>query len=299
MLLSLFHIFIAASFPLLSTAQGDYPCSLDADCVEWAGQDGAIISANSQCVKDPVDPTYGYCGYVGAQCGQASDCDFGSCQDGICRGYYGETCTDEYGCLAYLQCGTDSTCGGPGALAVYEEDSCTSQKLNSDGTCASVPTSGMPNGTPCASDGVCTSGFCSNDYLCADEAPPAGPSQLARRRARDFGLQSYLYAHPAKAYSANRCSTGLVSCPRFGLGASARENVKKKSKTGAWTPTLSYECVDIMRNVESCGGCPGSTTVVDCTEIPFVDAVLCSQGHCLVQSCYGGRVVSPDGSFCI
>ena len=56
----------------------------------------------------------------------------------------------------------------------------------------------------------------------------------------------------------------------------------------------AYECVDVRRDLESCGGCVYDDSPFgersadggrDCSAIPFVDAVTCSAGQCIVCEC--------------
>ena len=54
---------------------------------------------------------------------------------------------------------------------------------------------------------------------------------------------------------------------------------------------LSKQCIDTLRNIESCGGCPplyasnmtGTVTGTDCTTLPGVDEVMCSSGNCTIR----------------
>lgn len=60
-----------------------------------------------------------------------------------------------------------------------------------------------------------------------------------------------------------------------------------------------YQCINILSDIETCGGCPGALTydgtplAVDCTSLPYVDMVSCEDGECLI----GTRlfVASPLG----
>ena len=56
----------------------------------------------------------------------------------------------------------------------------------------------------------------------------------------------------------------------------------------------AHECVDVRRDLESCGGCVYDDSPFgersadggrDCSAIPFVDAVTCRAGRCLVSEC--------------
>jgi hypothetical protein len=43
---------------------------------------------------------------------------------------------------------------------------------------------------------------------------------------------------------------------------------------------LVVQCLDIMDNLESCGGCPDEAESVDCTTILGVDSARCQSGKC-------------------
>lgn len=116
--------------PLPSKTIAD-ECRSTASCAAF-GVNGTAsageISTNSVCVADPspsaflttpadaaVNPQFGFCGYVGATCGTDLDCvrrtlcaarltlqDYGTCTNGQCRGYFGDTCSstdNSIGCL--------------------------------------------------------------------------------------------------------------------------------------------------------------------------------------------------------
>jgi len=72
---------------------------------------------------------------------------------------------------------------------------------------------------------------------------------------------------------------------------------------GGMKSSMAYECVETMRDIESCGGCliplhPSAPKGIDCTEIPGVDAVACLSGSCAVQACLPGWHISPAGDAC-
>ncbi|KZT57972.1 hypothetical protein CALCODRAFT_517057 [Calocera cornea HHB12733] len=70
-----------------------------------------------------------------------------------------------------------------------------------------------------------------------------------------------------------------------------------------------WECVDVLSELESCGGCIfappfpelASTTPLgtDCTTIPHVADVRCSIGACVIQKCNEGFVPSSDRTACV
>jgi hypothetical protein len=62
-----------------------------------------------------------------------------------------------------------------------------------------------------------------------------------------------------------RCLSTSIACPAAG-------------RPGLW------QCLP-NDNIESCGGCPGSSEAKDCTEIDGVDGVQCVNSTCRVLSC--------------
>ncbi|KDQ51341.1 hypothetical protein JAAARDRAFT_62557 [Jaapia argillacea MUCL 33604] len=68
-----------------------------------------------------------------------------------------------------------------------------------------------------------------------------------------------------------------------------------------------YECVDILNDLESCGGCVddprnGATSEDggrDCTAIRNVDDVACVEGKCEILQCRPGFVKSKKGDKCV
>ncbi|KZT62158.1 hypothetical protein CALCODRAFT_426646, partial [Calocera cornea HHB12733] len=65
-----------------------------------------------------------------------------------------------------------------------------------------------------------------------------------------------------------------------------------------------WECVDTMRDLESCGGCTVGllnkhASGQDCTEIPEVEDVACRAGTCEVYSCRYGFEPSEDRTSCV
>ncbi|KAI0037172.1 hypothetical protein K488DRAFT_39635, partial [Vararia minispora EC-137] len=68
-----------------------------------------------------------------------------------------------------------------------------------------------------------------------------------------------------------------------------------------------FECLDVTRNLESCGGCmiphPFSdgeqiANGTDCSAIPSVLSVTCEGGRCAVRDCHAGFRVTADGASC-
>lgn len=77
------------------------------------------------------------------------------------------------------------------------------------------------------------------------------------------------------------CPKGLDACPIEGaLGG-------------------DYECLNVLNELESCGGCASIGKGQDCTAIKGAWNVGCEQGRCAVYSCTAGYIRSRDGSTCI
>ncbi|KAJ8502614.1 hypothetical protein ONZ45_g11591 [Pleurotus djamor] len=67
-----------------------------------------------------------------------------------------------------------------------------------------------------------------------------------------------------------------------------------------------YTCVDIMNDLESCGGCAEANLDGersndggrDCTAIPHVGSVSCIRGQCIIASCVRGYELASDEDTC-
>jgi len=73
------------------------------------------------------------------------------------------------------------------------------------------------------------------------------------------------------------CPDGLSACPISAFG------------TG-------FECVDTQEELENCGGCNSLGEGQDCTAIPGVAGVGCSNGKCVVLSCGEGYRMTSNGA---
>lgn len=61
----------------------------------------------------------------------------------------------------------------------------------------------------------------------------------------------------------------------------------------------SYECIDPLADLQSCGGCASMGTGVDCTLMEGARWMGCNVGKCEIYSCKSGYVRSKDGSKCV
>ncbi|KAF9445196.1 hypothetical protein P691DRAFT_735384 [Macrolepiota fuliginosa MF-IS2] len=83
------------------------------------------------------------------------------------------------------------------------------------------------------------------------------------------------------------CPTGMEACGIWGRNA------------------RTWECVDTMSDLESCGGCvihlPNGygREGQDCTALPGVSDVSCVQGQCVVHKCMPGYDVHASGAECV
>lgn len=108
--------------------------------------------------------------------------------------------------------------------------------------------------------------------------PENAPSAAARRR----GLERAL----------------VPSCPGKKVCRTRRGSHKnlfhnQLDKAGDYD---AYECVDVQRDLEACGGCPG-VDGVDCTSLEGVNDVACVRGECEVRSCERGYRL--EGGECV
>lgn len=132
----------------------------------------------------------------------------------------------------------------------------------------------------------------------ADDDPPrAKPSAvhrdyLLRRSAaekeqvRSLEEQNVVVSDGAKGgpawYLEDRCPAPLSACPVRGA-----------------PDADAYECVDLLSDLDSCGGCAADDISFDCNSIPHARGVECVSGFCEVRSCMEGYVVVPTRDMCV
>ncbi|WWD19347.1 hypothetical protein CI109_103806 [Kwoniella shandongensis] len=99
-------------------------------------------------------------------------------------------------------------------------------------------------------------------------------SQLNFSPETPYGLEANV--------DASLCPSGFAACPIPGAAANSG----------------SYECLDAMTDLQSCGGCASMGTGVDCTAIAGARWMGCSKGQCEVFSCKKGWTRSLNGTSC-
>ena len=139
---------------------------------------------------------------------------------------------------------------------LYGASNCVSQYCDlKTKNCAEQPGIGDPCdpdiGDFACSSGECTEGDRPNDYTC--QPTPSGVPQDRARRRRALHL----------------CPSNTKACKLQGT-------------------RMGFECVDIMTNLEQCGGCDYEAGSVDCTTLPGVESVGCVDGQCEIYGCADG-----------
>ncbi|GHJ88033.1 hypothetical protein NliqN6_4435 [Naganishia liquefaciens] len=129
--------------------------------------------------------------------------------------------------------------------------------------CGGAGTSCYGDGSGSGPDPVCASGQC---FQFGCTAPTVSPG--LKKRA-DLPAQ-----HIVKQ---RLCPRGYEPCPVFGGG---------------------YECIDVLRDIESCGGCSGLGGIDCSADVHAVD-VSCVSGHCVISACEYGFTVAAENNTCI
>ncbi|KAI5476047.1 hypothetical protein MNV49_000476 [Pseudohyphozyma bogoriensis] len=151
----------------------------------------------------------------------------------------------------YAQC--PDTGSALGTVMGSGDFDCSCGEYNVDYTFSPCPTS---------TNGVTTYTLSIDGTDCVLGAS-GGAAERARRRRAQLSLDD--------TFSRRHCRRdGTTACPLNGGG---------------------YECVDTNNSLETCGGCSLSTGGVDCSAIPFVSDVECSEGVCVIGACMPGTVL--------
>jgi hypothetical protein len=89
-------------------------------------------------------------------------------------------------------------------------------------------------------------------------------------------------------FGGSQCPVGMTACGIWGRSA------------------RTWECIDTMTDLESCGGCiiPLANDLsqpegVDCTALPGVSDVSCIRGGCVVHRCTAGYDLQSDKTSCL
>jgi hypothetical protein len=89
------------------------------------------------------------------------------------------------------------------------------------------------------------------------------------------------------------CLTGYVlsegTCVLAPSGIARRQVLRTcpfgQTRCHAYGSDDGWECLGVSSHLESCGGCPGTRSSVDCTGLEGVHGVQCRRGACVVLSC--------------
>ncbi|EFP84452.1 uncharacterized protein PGTG_10172 [Puccinia graminis f. sp. tritici CRL 75-36-700-3] len=116
------------------------------------------------------------------------------------------------------------------------------------------------------------SGYCS---ICPGDRSCSGPkpSGLPRRSLA------------AANTTAEECPSGLSACPI-------------SSGLTLPNPSAGFECLDVLQEVTSCGGCVSTGKGIDCTTLKGVSSSGCSEGKCTIFSCKAGYQFSSVHNVC-
>ncbi|GHJ88021.1 hypothetical protein NliqN6_4423 [Naganishia liquefaciens] len=116
-----------------------------------------------------------------------------------------------------------------------------------------------------AAPSLCISGQCF-EYACTDPSPTPG----LRKRA-DWPTRPVV---PLKL-----CPAGFLPCPLYPKG---------------------FECVDVLNDIESCGGCVGRNMPGrDCSADVHAAVVSCINGECVISECDEGFSIAAENNTCI
>ncbi|GAA5845477.1 hypothetical protein JCM5353_000038 [Sporobolomyces roseus] len=265
-------------------------CQNDALAAPGSGEGGTQGDnpnpVNPTCAQDAATGQY-YCGIAGATCTSTEQCDNGECTNGVCTGGPGAPCGDnDAACSGFLYCtDADSSptvnmqCGGVGA---YCQD----------------PTQGDPNGENSANSAIfdqfCASGFCNLGTGNCDVRSTTVGSDCSTDTAA-CGTTADGQQLTCNE-STQQCEVAAAPSGR----ARARRNLARRSlciaaneQACAVDGGKGFECIDTSSNLENCGACG-----TDCTALPGVEAVGCSQGTCEIWSCAEGYTWSPSSQVC-
>ncbi|KWU41562.1 hypothetical protein RHOSPDRAFT_36873 [Rhodotorula sp. JG-1b] len=273
--------------PLPIYGYGRFPCTKEVDgCLKPDQSKCDAIAAGFECVQQK-NSTYFFCGIAGAAC-PSGVCDGGQCVNGKCVGGLGDPVSPDGHCMSLLGLGTDHLCGGEWASCALPIRQYELQPLNDqyNQLCVSNFCSRGANGVnqcrefvtqeggdctfdperACANGLVPTYNQETHQFTCEKPPPPPSPPPPS--------YPSHRVRVRARRKHDSRCPPSYTACP---LGD-------------------SYECIDILNNLEQCGGCNADDGGVDCTTLRGVAGVGCVAGRCEIWTCEDGYdFVSPSG----
>ncbi|GAA5934912.1 uncharacterized protein JCM15063_003100 [Sporobolomyces koalae] len=249
------------------------------------------VPTSPQCTQDAATGRY-YCGIAGAACTSSDNCDNGQCTNGVCGGAPGTPCDgDDSVCSGFLYCTgselqttSSDTCGGIGS---YCQDTTQSDP--------SAPASQQF----ATFNNFCASGYCNYGTAQCDVRGTTVGADCSSDPDFYCGQTSTGQALTCDQ-STNQCALAAVPSGR----ARARRNVSLNTcaqghEACAVEGTSSFECVDTLSSLEQCGGCAASGKGVDCTALPGVSSVGCSQGVCQIWSCLDGYSWDAESQSCV
>ncbi|TDL24274.1 hypothetical protein BD410DRAFT_115549 [Rickenella mellea] len=212
---------------------------------------------------------------------------------------------------------------------------CPAGKFSSDGRCQPCPAgtfSREPGSTSCeecpedtySASGATSCQHCEPGHGCGRRSPPGQCKPKGCKPGHHKWLGLCLPC-PRDTYEdggrCKPCQHGLSSPPgSTTCHPSPSHRVKQPRSQTALTCNMpgfmqcriatgssAYECIDTQNTLDSCGGCvafdgdkPGlNNNGRDCSVIEHANAVRCSKGRCVVESCRGDFEVSEDKESCV
>lgn len=113
-----------------------------------------------------------------------------------------------------------------------------------------------------------------------------------------FAIVSSIPKHRRVIHAPLCRGSGQKACPIYGYNWRAGAHHHQSSAI--------YECINILSDLESCGGCVQTFSGErrpeegrDCSAIPNTGAVQCHKGRCIIEYCQAGFIKSADEERCI
>lgn len=240
----------------------DNRCVRADNCTSDADCQSRTSNANAFCSNAPGEGTKRFCF-------APSTNDQGTGEGGTC--YSGQNpAGDDNACKTGLVCSN----------AVCTNTKTNPNNCGTDAEDCAEPLTGHGMAT-------CTNGQCG--IKCDD-----GYSQVLDKCVLSATFQARLLPRK-RATPSSLCPAGETACPISGSASflfSANQAVMQGSSKQGW------ECLDVLSDISSCGGCASKDEGVDCTTLAHAGAVGCEAGQCVIFSCLEGFAVALDGSSC-